>query len=122
MKCESHEHIADWVYPAPESGTTSDAAMGGGRLRYRVVGSRVFVSGGVTLAVTGEKRLFTLPEGARPSMASRFFLRPSTSGTVAMLYVNTQGHVVIQYARSLSDGAPHTGGIWVDCNIEFWTD
>lgn len=115
----------DWTYPTVPSGiTTEDSSLGGGRLRYRKIGKRVYVAGGVSnVKYAGSSiTLFTLPEGYRPATSNFYSLRACSGTRVTRIYVGNSGTFNIEWIKNISDGSNHTSATWVDCNIDFWID
>lgn len=120
--CNSHAHETEWVYPTLTNGTTSETNLGG-RLRYRVIGNHVFVSGGLTITYSGSSKvIFTLPANCKPR-ANPYFLCPTGGTRVARVYVAKEnGSVVVEWIRNISDGSNYTSSTWVILNIDFWAD
>ena len=92
-------------------------------LKYRVINGVLYINGCFSVAnkTSGALLLFTLPtdvvpENSIPGML--YFTNTGTGSVISRYCVNSSGNVILEWARSLTDGTEITGNIsWLGIDI-----
>ena len=90
---------------------------------YRKIGNHVYVRGDVKTPTSwegsGSGTIFTLPSGYTPAKRQYYF-NPMTGTRIARLFIDTDGRVVLEWTKNISDASAATGELaWVRINTDF---
>ena len=126
-KCEKlqKEIVNEWIEADLADGikATTNGYGGYSGIRYKKIGSRVYVQGSVSFTVLNDSlELATIPTGYRPQKIN-YKLVSAAGHTVARLLVDPEGKIRVDWCINISDGSSVTGEIeWLDVSIDFPID
>lgn len=92
-------------------------------VRYRKKGGVVYINGTFGLknkVANTNKVLFTLPAGYRMSSGFYYFTNTSSGFVMSRYILNSNGQVLLEWIRKLTDGSEMTGDIvWASIDTSF---
>ena len=115
-----------WITATLESGVeATETGYGGFRgIRYRKIGSRVYVEGSVSTSWDGSNHtlLTQLPIGYRPQL-NHYTLVPLTSSNIARIFISAAGNVYLEWVRTIANGSSVTSSLsWLAIDLDFPVD
>ena len=92
-------------------------------VRYRKKGGVVYINGTFGLknkVANTNKTLFTLPDGYRMDSGFYYFVNTSSGYAMSRYILNSNGQVLLEWIRKLTDGSEMTGNIvWASIDTSF---
>ena len=92
-------------------------------MRYRKKGGVVYINGTFGLknkTASANKVLFTLPDEYRMSSGFYYFTNTSSGFVMSRYILNSNGQVLLEWIRKLTDGSEMTGDIvWASIDTSY---
>lgn len=109
------------------SGIVSPGSYGGGKLKIGYVGKHVYITGSFNAAmgasIASIPSFLTPPYRTNGTGENFYSLRPCSGGRIARVYVSpgtSNGLLVLEWVKDISDGSNYNSAVWVDCNFDYW--
>ena len=122
---EGNVKFTGWITPTDISTLVTTPGVASKGVRYRKIGTHVYVSGRVGLTADhdgGAVLIFTLPTGYRPSN-NVYRFSAATGYRLTRMMIQSSGKVIIEWIIGVGTGTLMTGAVsWVDIDCDFFTD